>query len=97
MEHTTKVNAVDEELQEIQKIVDKVKSRSDVKERYMTLQEVIDYEKRDSYEEGVEFGIQGTIATCKSLHQDKSQTKAHLISHFQLTEDKADEYLNLYW
>lgn len=98
MEHTTKANAVDEELQEIQKIVDKIKSRSDVKERYMTLQEVIDYEKRDSYAEGIEIGvIQGTISTCKSLNQDKSQTKAHLISHFQLSDDKADEYLNLYW
>lgn len=106
MENTSSDNAVDEELANIQRIVDKVKSRSDVKERYMTLQEVIDYEKRDSYEEGVEIGraegiavgiIQGTISTYKSFSQDKAQAKAHLINHFQLTNEKADEYINLYW
>ncbi len=106
MENTISANAVDEELANIQQIVDKVKARSDIKERYMTLQEVIDYEKRDSYEEGVEIGraegiavgiIQGTISTYKSFGQDITQAKAHLINHFQLTNEKADEYINLYW
>jgi len=110
MENTSSDNAVDEELAKIQRIVDKVKSRSDVKERYMTLQEVIDYEKRDSYEEGVEIGraegiaegiavgiIQGTISTYKSFGQDITQAKVHLINQFQLTKEKADEYINLYW
>ena len=106
MENTISDNAVDEELASIQQIVDKVKTRTDVKERYMTLQEVIDYEKRDSYEEGVEIGraegiavgiIQGTISTYKSFSQDTAQAKAHLINQFQLTNEKADEYINLYW
>ncbi len=101
MEHTTNANAVDEELQEIQKIVDRLKTQNDVKERYMTLQEVIDYEKRDSYEQGIELGrsegIRATVATCKELQQDKSQTRLHLINQFQLTEDKADKYMELYW
>jgi len=110
MENTISDNAVDEELANIQQIVDKVKARSDVKERYMTLQEVIDYEKRDSYEEGVEIGraegiaegiavgiIQGTISTYKSFGQDITQAKVHLINQFQLTKEKADEYINLYW
>jgi predicted transposase/invertase (TIGR01784 family) len=105
MENTIKSNAVDEELQEIQKIVDRIKSKNDVKERYMTLQEVIDYEKRDSYNEGVEagrsegieLGIQGIIATCKNFDQDQTQTKMHLMNQLQLTEEKADEYINLYW
>lgn len=109
MENTTEANAVDEELIRIQQIVDKVKAKSDVKERYMTLQEVIDYEKEDSYNEGRDIGraegielgrsegIQAVISTCKSLNQNKQQTKSHLISQFQLTEETADEYLNLYW
>jgi len=41
--------------------------------------------------------IKGSIRTCKSLNQDKSQTKAFLLNQYSITEDEADEYLNLYW
>lgn len=118
MENTVAENAVDEELENIQKIVDNVKSRTDVKEHYMTLQEMIDYEKKDSYDIGIELGrsegielgrsegielgrsegiIQGTILACKSFGKDKFQTNKHIIEIFQLTNEKADEYINLYW
>jgi len=113
MENTSSDNAVDEELAKIQRIVDKVKSRSDVKERYMTLQEVIDYEKRDSYEEGVEIGraegielgrsegiklgIRGIISTCRSLKQSQLETRDILSTQFNCSKEKADEYINLYW
>ena len=113
MENTGSDNAVDEELANIQRIVDKVKSRSDVKERYMTLQEVIDYEKRDSYEEGVEIGraegielgrsegielgIRGIISTCRSLKQSQLETRDLLSTQFNCSKEKADEYINLYW
>ena len=67
----------------------------------MTLQEVIDYEKRDSYNEGVEFGrsegIRVTINTCKTLKQDMPATKSLIMTQFNLTSEKADEYINLYW
>ena len=46
MENTTVSNAVDKELLELQEIVNNVKSKEDVGERYMTLQEMIDYEKK---------------------------------------------------
>lgn len=98
MENTISANAVDEDLTNIQQIVNKVKSRTDVKERYMTLQEMIDYEKRDSFEEGVEFGrAEGVISAYKSIGKDKDQIKVHLVEQFQITKEKADEYINLYW
>ena len=46
------VNAVDEELQQIQNIVDEVKCSDEERARYMKVYGVIDYEKRDSYEAG---------------------------------------------
>lgn len=101
MEDTTSANAVDEELQAIQKIVDTVKTDKEVGKRYMTLQEMIDYEKKGSYDVGVEHGrtegIQAVIDTCKSFNQDKAQTRIRIMNQFHLTEDKADKYLNLYW
>lgn len=97
MENTTSANAVDDELLEIQKIVDRTKSSSDVKERYMTLQEVIDYEKRDSYNAGRDEGINAVINICKSFHLNKRETITRIVEQFSLPEDKADEYINLYW
>ena len=52
MENTRKENAVDEELQQIQSIVDEVKCSDEERTRYMKIYGVIDYEKRDSYEAG---------------------------------------------
>ena len=102
MEHTTLESAVDKDLQEIQGIVNTIKERRETKERYMTLQEMINYEKRDSYKEGLVDGelkgeIKGSIHTCKSLNQDKSHTKTFLMDQYSISEDKAEEYLNLYW
>ena len=117
MEHTTLENAVDEDLLEIQKIVDSVKTDSRERERYMTYQEVLYYEKRDShdagyqlghedgyltgredgYHTGREDGIQGIIKAYKSLNASCDQAKSAIMEQFNLTEEKADEYILLYW
>ena len=113
MEHTTFVNAVDSDLREIQEIVDNVKADSRERERFMTLQEMIYYEKRDSREAGYQAGqeagyqdgheagliegIKGVITAYKSLNATRDQAKAAIIKQFDLTEEKADEYIHLYW
>lgn len=106
MENTRAENAVDEELLQIQSIVDGVKGSNEERERYMKLYGVIDYEKRDSFEEGKQVGhkfglqegqIRGTISTCKSLGVDCERTKEELTKSYALTEKAAEEYLKLYW
>ena len=110
MESTSRENAVDEELLQIQDIVDNVKGSDKERERYMKLYGVIDYEKRDSFEEGRESGlregretglqeglIRGTISTCKSLGVDRERTKEELKKNYALTDEAAEEYLELYW
>ena len=100
-ENTTLSNAVDKELLELHEIISNVKSKEDVGNRYMTLQEMIDYEKRDSYEDGLKDGlkngIMATINICKSLNLDNTQTKDKIVEQFSVTEEQADKYLNLYW
>ena len=117
MEHTTFANAVDSDLKEIQEIVDNVKADSRERERFMTLQEMIYYEKRDSREAGYQAGqevgyqagqkagiqigliegIKGVITAYKSLNATYDQAKEAIIKQFDLTEEKADEYIHLYW
>lgn len=98
MENTTLSNAVDKELLELQEIVNNVKSKEDVGERYMTLQEMIDYEKRDSYEDGLKDGhVRGIIESYQSLGIERNQTKEKIMEQFQLSSEQAEQYLDLYW
>ena len=104
-ENTTFTNAVDSDLQEIQKIVDSVKADFKARERYMTYEEILYYEKRDSHEAGYQAGqksgilegIKGVIIAYKTLNATYEQAKTALIKQFNLTEEKANEYLHLYW
>ena len=94
MENPCRDNAADDELLKILDIIDTVKSNPKERERYMGIMGVIDYEKRDAFEAGE---IKGAIDTCKFLKLDKEKTKHAIIMQFSLTEDTAEDYLNLYW
>ena len=98
MERSVRDNATDDELTEIMNIVDTIKCDSEERRRYMGIMNVIDYEKRDAYEEGIERGgIQGIIQACKSLGVNQERAAQELIKHFSLIPDKAQEYVSLYW
>lgn len=101
-EITTNENATDNELQKIQNIVTRIKSSSEVKERYMTLEEIIYFEKRDTREaalkEGISQSMQGTISILKSIEfMTREKAKEALLSNFSLSSDEAEEYLSMYW
>jgi len=81
---------VDEELLKIQEIVNQIKTDTDVKERFMTLQDVIDYEKRDSY-------IHGFISGFKPFCDDRSEMKKRIKENFNLPDHIAEEYMKKYW
>lgn len=75
-----------------------VKRKEDVGERYMTLQEMIDYEKRDSYEDGLKDGhIRGIIEAYHHLSDNRNKTKEKIMEQFQLSSEQAEQYLDLYW
>ena len=42
-------------------------------------------------------GIKGVINICKSFNATCDQAKEAIIKQFDLTEEKADEYIHLYW
>ena len=94
MENPIRENAVDEDLSEIMDIVDTIKSDPEERKRYMGNMGVIDYEKRGAYEKGE---IQGVIQTCKSMNADKKEAKEKVMEQFLVDEDKAKEYIILYW
>ena len=73
----------------------------------MTWEDVIEYEKRDSYEDGkksgleqglvqgleqgLEQGINALISTCRELGVSNEEIIAKLMEKFSLTEDEAKE------
>ena len=41
--------------------------------------------------------IEGTINICKKFHVNQEETLRNLIEEFALSDDKAREYMNMYW
>ena len=41
--------------------------------------------------------IEGTINTCKKFHINQEETLKNLMEDFTLSEEKAKEYMNMYW
>lgn len=102
LEESTQKNAVDAELKKIQKIVGNIKKSHETEDRYMTLQEMIDYEKDDSYKDGLRVGVQqglqqGIIRSCQKLNITKEKTVETLMQECELPQDKAEECVCLYW
>ncbi len=88
-EETTQENAVDAELEEIQRIVGNIKHSHETEDHYMTLQEIIDHEKDYSFndglqtgvQQGIQQGIQGIVRTsvpAKNWIRRKKKPKRHL-------------------
>jgi len=88
-EATILENAIDDDLQEIQKIVTRIKSNSDVKERYMTLEEIIYFEKRDTREAALKEGR--TMGISEGISQGISQAMQGTISILKSTESMTRE------
>ena len=53
--------------------------------------------KKEGRQQGLLEGILGTINTCKKFHITQEEALKNLIEEFALSEDKAKEYINLYW
>ena len=94
MESSVRDNAVDGELAKIMDIVDIIKSNPEERKRYMGLMGVIEYERRDAYEEGL---IQGIILGGKSNGVGREKVKSDICRHFSCDADKAEEYMKRYW
>lgn len=94
MEKSDRYHAVDGELSKIMDVIDAVKSSPEERKRYMGILSVVDYEKRDARQAGI---IQGTIQTCHSLGIERHVTKEKIMEQFTLDENRAEEYLMLYW
>ena len=54
--------------------------------------------RREGRLEGkLEGKIEGTINICKKFHVNQEETLRNLIEEFALSDDKAREYMNMYW
>ena len=104
MTHTTSDNATDPDLQQIQSIVDSIKSNKEVGERYMSMEKIIEsakyhgytWGKEDGIEEGIEKGIRAMIEVLQEDNISLDKIKSKLLSKFDISEADADEYIQKY-
>ena len=94
MQNSSEANATDSELREIHSVVSRIKGDEEAGERYMTLEDVIDYEKEESYNDGLEAGreegsIAGFISACRKMKQSDGSILTLLMEEFSLTKEEA--------
>lgn len=91
-------NVTDTDLEHLHSIVENTKHNQKVGKRYMTLQDMIDYEKKESFDEGVALGREGgifaLINSLKNLNIPNDQILDQLMQNFSLTMEEAKSYLN---
>ena len=60
-------------------------------------EEMLEEMKKKEGEKARQEDIKGTINICKKFHINQEEALENLIEEFALSEDKAKEYMNLYW
>ena len=102
-------NATDEELGEIHKIVTSIKENEERRNRYMTLKEMIQFEKEESYDEGYDEGVafgktrgieQGIntgiiihISSLREFNIQEEQILDNVMQKFSVSKEKAMELM----
>ena len=97
-----KGNVTDAELEHLHSIVEKAKHNQEVGKRYMTLQDMIDYEKKESYEdgkaegreEGRKEGIVAFVGLATEMQVSNEKILDKLMQIFALSMEEAKTYLN---
>ena len=109
MTHTTKDNAIDPDLKQIQAIVDTIKSDRKVGERYMSMEKIIESAKyhafisgkNEGHNEGRNEALEESIKAIIELLKDDNNTiemiKSKLLAKFDISETATDEYLKKYY
>ena len=100
-----KMNVVDAGIEQLHTIVENVKNNRKVGERYMTLQEMINYEKAEAREEALQEGreegreaarqenILTSIKICKNIGASDEQIIQNIMEEYKLSEEDANTYL----
>ena len=95
-------NVTDSDLEHLHSIVENAKHNQKVGNQYMTLQDMIDYEKKESFNDGVtigreearEEGIWALVSFAKELNLSAEQILEQLMQKFSLTLEEAKTYLD---
>ena len=95
-------NVTDTDLEHLHSIVENVKHNQKAGKRYMTLQDMINYEKKESFNDGVTQGreearIEGIcafISLAKEMNLSTEQISEQLVQKFSLSTEEAKAYLD---
>ena len=105
IEHSTTDNVTNQTIDELDRLVSTVKQSREAGINYMKSWEhekiIRDEERRIGIEQGTRFGIEqgirAFISFCQELSFPRSETAERLADKFDLSTEKAAEYLELFW
>ena len=87
-------NVTDEATQSIHNSVEKIKHSAEVRGKYMTIGEIMDYNKEIGYEEGKEDGrLEGICEAFRAINMPDEEILQKLMEMCGVSRDKALEYL----
>ena len=87
-------NVTDTDLEHLHSIVENVKHNQKAGKRYMTLQDMINYEKKESFAEGKKEGVLAFIDLAGELNLSTEQILTQLMQKFSLSTEEAKAYLD---
>ena len=87
-------NVTDTDLEHLHSIVENVKHNQKARKRYMTLQDMINYEKKESFAEGKKEGVLAFIDLAGELNLSTEQILTQLMQKFSLSTEEAKTYLD---
>ncbi len=97
IERTTADNITNQEIDNVHRLVDKVKSRKEVDLSYMKSWEWDKYNQKIGWEEGREEGIHALITICQNLNVSREDILKQIMENMSLEEAIALEYLDKYY
>lgn len=92
------VNVTDEDIERLHNIVESVKGNQEVEESFMTFQDMLDYEKSESHQAGIEQGLKqggilSLIKTSRKYGASSEQIVESLMEEYKLSKEEAETYV----
>lgn len=97
IEHSTTDNVTNQTIDELDRLVSTVKQSREAGINYMKSWEHEKIIRDEERRIGIEQGIRAFISFCQELSFPRSEAAERLADKFDLSTEKAAEYLELFW
>lgn len=93
IKNSNRDNAADNQLKQLHSGIEWLKQSSKTGVRYMQMWEIVEYEKKQSRQEGIETGILKTIAILREMNISDKDILKQLTKNYEIDENTARNYI----